>query len=75
VQILRQQALLDFNYYHTLLKQRKYTIDEDVVRTYFPLAKGVKDGQGTRLLSSCVEQGIAFHNGTFACWGIYPSET
>jgi Zn-dependent oligopeptidase len=43
VQILTQQALLDFNYYHTLLKQRKYTIDEDVVRTYFPLAK-VKAG-------------------------------
>ena len=43
VQILTQKALLDFNYYHTLLKQRKYTIDEDVVRTYFPLAK-VKAG-------------------------------
>jgi len=39
VQILTLKALLDFNYYHTLLKQRKYTIDEDVVRTYFPLAK------------------------------------
>jgi len=27
----------DFNYYHTLLKQRKYTIDEDEVCTYFKL--------------------------------------
>ena len=26
--------------------------------------RSVKDGHGTRLLSSCVEQGIAFHNGT-----------
>ena len=29
----------DFQYYHTLLKQRKFTIDEDEVRNYFPLGR------------------------------------
>ena len=33
----------DFQYYNTLLKERKYTIDEDKVKQYFPLGK-VKAG-------------------------------
>ena len=57
----------DFNYYHTLLKQRKYTIDEDEVCTYFKLTTFSK--LLLLLLLPHDAQNVQIHHGRG--WGSY----